>query len=366
MEELRIDCLHQTEEELGVVKELRQNIFRLNHTMPDTEEYRELLHKVFPHFGENCRIEYDRCRKSSQVNQENIDYGFFGKSHFNKVNFITKSFEPRSKVVAGLSFYLCWQNIKNKRIMKTMNEKVTMVTGAAAGIGLVSAEAFAKAGATVVLVDINEPKEQAEKLVSEGYKAVAYRCDVSDTRAVKEMIDWIVATYGRLDAALNNAGIQTPQRPMAEITDEEFDRTVAVDLKGVWNCMRYEIIQMLKQGGGAIVNTSSQGGVTGFPGQAAYIACKHAVIGLTRTAAIDYSAKGIRINAVCPGVIRTPMAEELIRRNPDLEKELVRDIPAGRLGKPEEIANAVLWLCSPQASFVDGHALLVDGAFSIH
>ena len=137
--------------------------------------------------------------------------------------------------------------------MKTMNEKVTMVTGAAAGIGLVSAEAFAKAGATVVLVDINEPKEQAEKLVSEGYKAVAYRCDVSDTRAVKEMIDWIVATYGRLDAALNNAGIQTPQRPMAEITDEEFDRTVAVDLKGVWNCMRYEIIQMLKQGGGAIV-----------------------------------------------------------------------------------------------------------------
>ena len=239
--------------------------------------------------------------------------------------------------------------------METMNEKVAMVTGAAAGIGLASAEAFAKAGATVVLVDINEPKEQAGKLVSEGYKAVAYRCDVSDTRAVKEMIDWIVATYGRLDTALNNAGIQTPQRPMAEITDEEFDRTVAVDLKGVWNCMRY-----------AIVNTSSQGGVTGFPGQAAYIACKHAVIGLTRTAAIDYSAKGIRINAVCPGVIRTPMAEELIRRNPDLEKELVRDIPAGRLGKPEEIANAVLWLCSPQASFVDGHALLVDGAFSIH
>ena len=121
--------------------------------------------------------------------------------------------------------------------------------------------------------------------------------------------------------------------------------------------------EMLKQGGGAIVNTSSQGGVTGFPGQAAYIACKHAVIGLTRTAAIDYAAKNIRINAVCPGVIRTPMAEDLMRRDPSLEKELVRDIPAG---KPEEIANAVLWLCSPQASFVDGHALLVDGAFSIH
>lgn len=250
--------------------------------------------------------------------------------------------------------------------METMKEKVVMITGAAAGIGLACAEAFAKAGATTILVDINKPETQARKLTDEGFKAVAYGCDVSDTQAVKEMVDWIVATYGRLDAALNNAGIQTPQRPMAEITDDEFDRTVAVDLKGVWNCMRYEIIQMLKQGGGTIVNTSSQGGVTGFPGQAAYIACKHAVIGLTRTAAIDYAAKGIRINAICPGAIRTPMAEELIRRNPDLEQELIRDIPAGRLGKPEEIANAVLWLCSPQASFVDGHALLVDGAFSIH
>lgn len=250
--------------------------------------------------------------------------------------------------------------------METMKEKVVMITGAAAGIGLACAEAFAKAGATTILVDINKPEPQTRKLTDEGFKAVAYGCDVSDTQAVKEMVDWIVATYGHLDAALNNAGIQTPQRPMAEITDEEFDRTVAVDLKGVWNCMRYEIIQMLKQGGGAIVNTSSQGGVTGFPGQAAYIACKHAVIGLTRTAAIDYAAKGIRINAICPGAIRTPMAEELIPRNPDLEQELIRDIPAGRLGKPEEIANAVLWLCSPQASFVDGHALLVDGAFSIH
>ena len=234
---------------------------------------------------------------------------------------------------------------------KTMEEKVALVTGSAMGIGLACAEAFAKAGYITVLADIREPREQVEKLVAEGHKAVAYRCDVSNTQAVKEMIDWIVATYGRLDAALNNAGIQTPQRPMAEITDDEFDRTVAVDLKGVWNC---------------IVNTSSQGGVTGFPGQAAYIAFKHAVIGLTRTAAIDYAAKNIRINAVCPGVIRTPMAEDLMRRDPSLEKELVRDIPAGRLGKPEEIANAVLWLCSPQASFVDGHALLVDGAFSIH
>lgn len=247
-----------------------------------------------------------------------------------------------------------------------MNGKVALVTGSAMGIGLACAEVFAKAGATVIMADILEPREQAAKLVAEGYQAVSYGCDVSDVQAVKSMIDWIVATYGRLDAAHNNAGIQTPQRPMAEITDEEFDRTVAVDLKGVWNCMRYEILHMLEQGGGTIVNTSSQGGVTGFPGQAAYIACKHAVIGLTRTAAIDYAAKNIRINAVCPGVILTPMAQELLRRSPDLEQELVRDIPAGRMGKPEEIANAVLWLCSPLASFVDGHALLVDGAFSIH
>lgn len=250
--------------------------------------------------------------------------------------------------------------------MTTSTEKVALVTGSAMGIGLACAEAFAKAGYITVLADIKEPRSQIESLVAQGYKAVFYGCDVSNTRTVKEMIEWIAATYGHLDAALNNAGIQTPQRPMAEITDDEFDRTVAVDLKGVWNCMRYEILQMLRQGGGAIVNTSSQGGVTGFPGQAAYIACKHAVIGLTRTAAIDYAAKHIRINAVCPGVIRIPMAEELMSRNPQLEAELVRDIPAGRLGKPEEIANAVLWLCGPQASFVDGHALLVDGAFSIH
>jgi len=248
-----------------------------------------------------------------------------------------------------------------------MNEyfqgKVALVTGSAMGIGLACAEAFARAGAITVMVDIREPKEQAEQLVSMGYQAVTYECDVSDVNAVRTMIGWIAATHGRLDAALNNAGIQTPQRPMAEITDEEFDRTVAVDLKGVWNCMRYEIFQMLKQGGGAIVNTSSQGGVTGFPGQAAYIACKHAVIGLTRTAAIDYAAKNIRINAVCPGVILTPMAQDLMRRNPTLEQELIRDIPAGRLGKPEEIANAVLWLCGPESGFVDGHALLADVIF---
>ena len=249
--------------------------------------------------------------------------------------------------------------------MKTMENKVALVTGAAQGIGLACAQAFAREGADVILADLNKPEEQAQKLVDSGLKAHARACDVSDASQVEKLICWIVEKFGRLDAALNNAGVQTPQRPMAEITDDEFDKTVAVDFKGVWNCMRYEILQMLKQGGGAIVNTSSQGGVTGFPGQAAYIACKHAVIGLTRTAALDYAAKGIRINAVCPGVILTPMAEDLIRRNPDLEEKFVRDIPAGRLGRPEGIADAVIWLCSPGASFMAGHALLVDGGFTI-
>lgn len=251
------------------------------------------------------------------------------------------------------------------RSMKTMENKVALVTGAAQGIGLACAQAFAREGADVILADLNKPEEQAQKLVDSGLKAHARACDVSDASQVEKLICWIVEKFGRLDAALNNAGVQTPQRPMAEITDDEFDKTVAVDFKGVWNCMRYEILQMLKQGGGAIVNTSSQGGVTGFPGQAAYIACKHAVIGLTRTAALDYAAKGIRINAVCPGVILTPMAEDLIRRNPDLEEKFVRDIPAGRLGRPEGIADAVIWLCSPGASFMAGHALLVDGGFTI-
>ena len=152
---------------------------------------------------------------------------------------------------------------------------------------------------------------------------------------------------------------------MHEITTEEYLNTVNVDLSGIWHFMHYEIEQMLKQGSGALINTSSQGGVTGFPGQAAYIACKHAVIGLTRTAAIDYAQKNIRINAVCPGAILTPIAKELIKRNKNVETELLRDIPMGRLGNPDEIAHAVLWLASPGASFVTGHALIADGGFTV-
>ncbi len=250
---------------------------------------------------------------------------------------------------------------------ESFRDKVVLVTGAAQGIGLATAQEFAKVGAIVVLSDILAMESQVKALTDKGLKAAAYQCDVSDEQQVEQMIAWIVQQYGRLDCAFNNAGVQTPQKPMAEISYDEFDRTVAVDLKGVWNCMKFEIEQMLKQEDkGCIVNTSSQGGITGFPGQAAYIACKHAIIGLTRTASIDYAAKGIRINAVLPGVILTPMAKDIIKRNPAMEAELVRDIPKGRMGEPYEIAHAVMWLCSPYASFVDGAAVSVDGGFTAH
>ncbi len=245
---------------------------------------------------------------------------------------------------------------------------VALVTGAGSGIGLATAKAFAEAGAAVALVDINEKIVQSlvDELVAAGYKAIAIRCNVADELDVEQMVDKTVSAFGRLDAAYNNAGVQSPAVETADASGEEFERINGINLRGVWNCMKYELRQMREQESGAIVNCSSIGGIIGLPGRAIYHATKFGVIGLTKSAALEYAARGIRINAVCPGTIDTPMVAKMLEKEPEAMKEILRDIPIARLGKPEEIAAAVLWLCSPSASFVIGHALVVDGGFTAH
>ena len=249
--------------------------------------------------------------------------------------------------------------------MKLFEGKVALVTGAGGGIGLATATAFAEAGAAVTVADSNATllHEAADGLRSAGHDVLAVPCDVTDRSQVAAMIAQTVATYGRLDAAFNNAGINTDGAPLHETPDDEFDKILGVNLCGVWNCMKAELRQMLAQGSGAIVNCSSIGGMRGSKGRAAYSASKFGVIGLTRAAALDYAANNIRINAVCPGIIgNTPMATRVTKNNdPDIIKALVAAEPIGRLGEPEEIAAAVVWLCSPVASFMVGHAMAIDG-----
>ncbi|MDF2515758.1 MAG: oxidoreductase [Sphingobacterium sp.] len=249
--------------------------------------------------------------------------------------------------------------------MNSMNDKVVLITGAARGIGLASAKAFAEAGAQVILADINEPSEQAQQLMDKGFRAIAMSCDVTDEKAVKEMMDAIVSSFGRLDAAFNNAGINSPVAETADASGEEYDRVMAINLRGVWNCMKYELQQMRKQGNGSIVNCSSIGGLIGIAERGVYHASKHGVIGLTKSAALEYASRGININAVCPGIISTPMVEEMLEREPEAMNALVNELPNKRLGRPEEVADVVVWLCSPQASLIVGQAIAVDGGYTV-
>jgi NAD(P)-dependent dehydrogenase (short-subunit alcohol dehydrogenase family) len=245
----------------------------------------------------------------------------------------------------------------------SFENKVALVTGAGSGMGLATARAFAEAGAAVVLADIHESevRSAAEALVSTGHKAIAIRCDVTDEADVAAMIEQTVSTFGRLDAAFNNAGIMVSAIETADASSEDFERLDAINFRGVWNCMKYELRQMREQGSGAIVNNSSIGGLIGSPGRAIYHATKHAVLGLTKSAALEYAPRGIRVNAVCPGTIETPMVAEMMLKESITMEDWLKNLPLGRLGRAEEIASAVLWLCSPGASFVVGHALVVDG-----
>jgi len=245
--------------------------------------------------------------------------------------------------------------------------KVALVTGAASGMGLATARAFAKAGAAVTLADIDgaAARAAAAELAADGAKTLGVTCDVTDEIAVKEMVEETIAAHGRLDAAFNNAGIQIPPSDIADQPAEEFDRVNAVNLRGVWACMKHELVEMRKQGSGAIVNCSSLGGLVGSPiGLAAYHGTKHGVIGLTRSAALEYAARGIRVNAVCPGTIDTPMVADMLEKGTLVLDDVLAGLPAKRLGRPEEIADAVLWLCSQASTFVVGQAIAVDGGFT--
>jgi NAD(P)-dependent dehydrogenase (short-subunit alcohol dehydrogenase family) len=250
----------------------------------------------------------------------------------------------------------------------SFENKVALVTGAGSGLGLATALAFAGAGASVVLADCDEAavRAAADTVNAQQGRALAIGCDVSDDAQVESMVKKTVAHFGRLDAAYNNAGIQNVLAETADATREDFDRVIAVNLRGVWSCMKFELQQMRKQGSGAIVNCSSIGGLVGGAGRGTYHAAKYGVLGLTTSAALEYAAQGIRVNAVCPGMIDTPMSDRMkAAGQADALSAMLKDVPIGRLGRAEEIADAVLWLCSSASSLVIGHALVVDGGYTI-
>ena len=246
--------------------------------------------------------------------------------------------------------------------------KVALVTGAASGIGHTVARRFAREGARVVVSDLNEEggRHTVEVISAHGGEAIFVPVDVAKSADVKAMVTTTVETYGRLDCAVNNAGIGAgPRVALHEFPEERWQEVIGINLTGVWFCMKYEIDQMLKKGGGAIVNMASIMGLVGawLLGAIAYTASKHGVVGLTKNAALEYASKGIRVNAVCPGYIGTPMVGEIFETVPGIENAIVDRHPAGRLGRPEEIADVVTWLCSKASSFVTGLAMPVDGGY---
>jgi len=248
-----------------------------------------------------------------------------------------------------------------------MQDHVVLVTGAGSGMGQTTAIMAAERGAKVVVADVDEKAAQSVvvRIIAKGGQAIAVKCDVSKETDVKAMVDRTVQTYGRLDAAFNNAGIQLPAAYVDEFSEEQFDHLFGINVKGVWLCLKYEIQQMKKQGTGAIVNNSSIGGLVGGVGRSPYYASKHAVLGLTKSAAVEYASQGIRINAVCPGTIETPMVAAMAKAGELSEEAASEGAPIKRLGKPEEIAEAVLWLFSPASSYVVGQPISIDGGLSI-
>jgi NAD(P)-dependent dehydrogenase (short-subunit alcohol dehydrogenase family) len=250
---------------------------------------------------------------------------------------------------------------------RALTGRVAFVTGAANGIGRAAALAFARESAGVVAAEVSEQgNQETVRLIEEqGGHALAVTCNVTRSQDVKGALDKTIETFRRLDFAFNNAGCEQTMTATADLPEEEWDRIVAVNLRGVFPCMKHEIALMLKQGGGAIVNASSGAGVKGFKGQAAYAAAKHGVVGLTKAAALDYAPQNIRINAVCPGIINTPMMDRFTGGTAEGRVRVIAQEPIGRMGQPEEIANAVLWLCSDAASFVVGHAMVIDGGQTV-
>jgi NAD(P)-dependent dehydrogenase (short-subunit alcohol dehydrogenase family) len=246
-----------------------------------------------------------------------------------------------------------------------LNGKVALITGAGSGIGRAAALIFAREGARLTLSDIvAEGGEETLAMVKQaGAEAIFMRSDVSKLDEVEALVAKVVSTFSRIDCAFNNAGIDGKMAKVAECTEENWARTLAVNLTGVFFCMKAEIPHMLRQGGGAIVNTASVAGLTGSPGLPAYVASKHGVVGLTRAAALEYGREKIRVNCVCPGPIRTPMLGRLLTGRPEMEQRFASAEPLKRLGEPAEIGEAVAWLCSDAASYVTGHAMPVDGGY---